>query len=340
MDDNAHGALPPVGLALTYCQTQSSLLPAPAIEAVQLSGGLVNYVYRILSSTGSSYILKQYPPFLSSNPQITFSQDRYYVEKAALSLSSHVTTTSLLVPSLLFSYDAMHVLIMEDAGDIKALFNLLKVGSEMPSLLIEHEVPSVLASFLRRLASVEIPTHFQTTFDNRSKDCLLIEAIFEPYAERVAEYACLLKFAPMVTLEKEAIQARLSLSSESSSTRRSRLCFEDFWPNSICFNKSGHVVVIDWEFSSFGRVESDAYQLICYLWLMEQDSDGRYDICRVSSCRSYLEQQFEGSTSDICALLVNFALIFKEEKFWRFNDLNLLTNEFEKFVSHLLESCC
>ena len=58
------------------------------VEDVKLlSGGLVNYVYRISfrsSSNTVTAILKYFPPYLAVEKSISFSQERYHVEKSAL----------------------------------------------------------------------------------------------------------------------------------------------------------------------------------------------------------------------------------------------------------------
>jgi hypothetical protein len=62
-----------------YLQT-TSIKEEEEYKLEKLSGGMVNYVFRASTSSGS-VILKQYKPFLSSAPGIPLSCERYFVEK-------------------------------------------------------------------------------------------------------------------------------------------------------------------------------------------------------------------------------------------------------------------
>jgi 5-methylthioribose kinase len=119
-------------LVRTYIDSKTDLpFKSNLTSATQLSGGLANYVYRLKFEDDTTAILKYYPRYLASDKSVEVSQNRYFVEKAAL---KHLATneyllneTAVRIPKLYYADDESHMLIMEDAGENnKTLFQLLK----------------------------------------------------------------------------------------------------------------------------------------------------------------------------------------------------------------------
>ena len=101
-------------------------------SVVKISGGLINYVYRVEFEDKSTAILKHYSSLMSSDNNVEISQKRYHVEKAALVLlnkNAHFKSnfSFIKVPNLLYSHDDLYFILMEDAGKSTiSLFDILK----------------------------------------------------------------------------------------------------------------------------------------------------------------------------------------------------------------------
>jgi 5-methylthioribose kinase len=97
----------------------------------QLSGGLVNFVYRLTFDDDSTVIFKYFPNYLAVDKSIEMSQSRYFVEKEALKLlGGHVLLrqTHVRIPKLLYFDDENYIIVMQDAGArTKTLFEYLKI---------------------------------------------------------------------------------------------------------------------------------------------------------------------------------------------------------------------
>ena len=111
----------------------------------------------------------------------------------------------------------------------------------------------------------------------------------------------------------------------------------------LLYDDVDKLIVLDWEFTSYGSVLCDLWQLLCYLWIMKHDS--RYDIVKVNILFDYLldyvVSQNVSSTDikwHISTFLVNFALIFEETKHWSFTEANKLqlVNETAVFIERQL----
>ena len=96
-----------------------------------LSGGLVNYVYRLTLQDESTVILKYFPAYLAVDKSIEMNQNRYFVEKEALKLlGDHelLANNHFRIPKLIYFDDQEYLLAMQDAGvETKTLFDYLKL---------------------------------------------------------------------------------------------------------------------------------------------------------------------------------------------------------------------
>jgi hypothetical protein len=96
-----------------------------------LSGGMVNYVYRLTHEDESTYIIKYFPAYLAVDKSIEMSQNRYFVEKEALKLlGDHelLANNRFRIPKLIYFDDQEYLLVMQDAGvESKTLFDYLKL---------------------------------------------------------------------------------------------------------------------------------------------------------------------------------------------------------------------
>ena len=104
----------------TYIDSQNDwIFKAKLQEVVKLSGGVSNYVYRIIFQDNTTAVLKYFPNFLAFDRTVQMSQNRYFVEKEVLKiLGNHeeLQNSRLRVPKLLYFDDSKYIIIMEDAG--------------------------------------------------------------------------------------------------------------------------------------------------------------------------------------------------------------------------------
>lgn len=146
------------------------------VETKKLSGGLVNFVYRLVYENKETAILKYFPTFLASNRSIEMSQNRYFVEKAALELlgNNEELKTSIRVPKLLYSDDNAFVLVMEDAGEhTKSLFQILQTKTDAKEVNLGELITKLakelhnFSKFLSEKSGIS-PTSHKSQFENKS----------------------------------------------------------------------------------------------------------------------------------------------------------------------------
>ena len=220
-----------------FCKDYSINSNIGEVSNVEIvSGGMVNFVYRLECTAKSntdrnsskSFILKYYPPYLSSDATVSFCQDRYYVEKEGLQLGNDLCQLNLHihVPLIKFIDDINHVIIMEDLGEIRSLFNELSLTGV--SNYNKNDINSLgkyITEFLLALSECQVSNN---VFDGITKLDLLQHHVYGGYAERIQQYKCLQSFCPLV----DEIQNAMTNASLSS-LFKNKLCFGDFWPNAL-----------------------------------------------------------------------------------------------------------
>ena len=206
------------------------------VEIKKLSGGLVNYLYRLVFENKETAILKNFPTFFSSNKSIEFSQNRYFVEKAALELlgNNEELKNSIRVPKLLYYDDNAFVLVMEDAGEhAKSLFQILQANKDLENVNKENLIKKlankihIFSRFLTEKSGVSAKTHKNFFANNYAKD--LTKTHFMPLLKSVSK-----KFE----LEKE-LQHHIDKSEklmELPIDDNAVLVNGDLWPGNRCFN--------------------------------------------------------------------------------------------------------
>jgi hypothetical protein len=267
---------------LKLSEASPSLAEYEVTDVKLLSGGLVNYVYRVYfqhSAHNVTVILKYFPPFLAIDKSIPFSQERFAVEKSALEL---LTSSPWLdndknsisrTPKLFFSDKEQFVLIMEDLGErAQSLLELLKLNSGMNNDAVKR-LALEIKCFIQHLTqnSGVTPTS-HPVFENKA-----ISEVLKTYLKHVWQ-----EQAKMSDLEAELSsylsQAETVFQPVDLSKDTVVWTFGDLWPNSILIDLDAAVGCrafwfIDWEASRF-QVDPlrDMEQLMCNLWLMKQNN--------------------------------------------------------------------
>jgi 5-methylthioribose kinase len=318
-------------LVRTYIDSRKDLpFNSKFTSAMRLSGGLVNYVYRLRFEDNSTAILKYYPRFIASNKSVEVSQSRYFVEKAAL---KHLATneyllneTAVRIPKLLYADDESHMLIMEDAGENnKTLFELLKNESTESDELIPFVAEQIkkLSTFLSDKSNIKAKTHLDE-FRNKS-----IWESFKNY------FSHLFKFqAQSFDLESE-MEAFLSkvdalIQEPNYESEDTVFVFGDLWPNSFLIDtENKHIWIIDWEMARFNTRFYDIQQLMCNLWIMIQNSS-LFNKKRIENLIERLQLEFFGKESldwrDSCGsnaktIFILWVFMLIKEEHWQIDNV-------------------
>ena len=138
----------------------------PSSEPVELSGGNLNYVWRVPGKP-LNVIVKHAPPFIASNPKESLNPDRLWFETNALRLFieggklSFLSTKDISVPHF-YGYDSeKNLLLMEDIGSESTLF------SDYMFRNYDDSMPAILGKFIanmhRQTAGVSF---FKKSFQN------------------------------------------------------------------------------------------------------------------------------------------------------------------------------
>lgn len=278
----------------------SNLQDAELVDIKCLSGGLVNFVYRVyLRSTrcqSTTIIVKYFPPFLSIDKSIPFSQERYFVEKSALELFTknkawlNSTERRARIPGLIHYEDSQHLLIMEDAGEhsCKSLLESLKkdAGVRIDPVKLAHDIKQFVDSVTR---AGQVTPDSNPEFKNTA-----IVDVLKIYLKDVW-------FSQAKEME---LEAELTEYLEKSNTRflppdydkgQVVFTFGDLWPNSILIDQEKQLVwYIDWEAARFQTNPlSDFIQLMSNLWIMKQN-DKVFDSAMITELMEQLQLVFFG----------------------------------------------
>ena len=244
-----------------------------------LSGGFVNYVYRVEFEDESSVIVKYYPRFFSSDKAIEMSQTRYFIEKNALTLLNDQpwvksNPNSLIrTPKVLLADDEKYTMVMEDAGSKSR--TLLEHFQNDEKLIKDDAMIAQIAKdicqfseYLSDESGITWETHGEL-FENRA-------------VQVVTTYFChfCVEQAKRLNLEKE-LEPYLKcvnkvfrpFGDESNRDSLKRVfIFGDLWPNSILVDQErNYLWIIDWEMARFETRYRDIQQLMANLWMMKQN---------------------------------------------------------------------
>ena len=205
------------------------------VEIKKLSGGFVNYVYRLVFENKETAIIKSFPPFLSSNNSIELSQNRYFAEKAALEFlgNNEELKLSIRVPKLLYFDDNAFVLGMEDAGEhTKSLYEILQTNKDIENVNKEELIKKLakkihhFSKFLTENVDISASSH-KSKFENKTA-WDLIQTYFIPLFKSEAEkYELNEELAPHLAKAKEIFKP--------PSDGEGVFVFGDLWPSNFIF---------------------------------------------------------------------------------------------------------
>lgn len=230
-----------------------------------LSGGLLNYVWRVTgdaSSSPRSMIVKWSPPFIASIPDVELDPRRSSIEAKALTVFepteklAGVGDVSARAPLLYLYDDDQHFLAMEDLGAWLDLGDWLRSDS-----VTRREAEAIginLGEFVGKLhrASAYRPDLAQQ-FNNSAIQRTRLEF----------QYKNIQQYAQNAGLPNtDEIGRRAMAYGEKLQEPGLTLIMGDLWPPSILVTEAG-LRIIDWELAHYGRPSQDIGHLAAHLWM-------------------------------------------------------------------------
>jgi aminoglycoside phosphotransferase (APT) family kinase protein len=230
-----------------------------------LSGGLMNYVWRISGSTPtgqSSLIVKWSPPFIASLPEVALDPARSAFEARALNalqpegVLSSVAGENMRTPHLYLFVEEQHFLVMEDVGNGPDLAAWLRAESR--STVEADRMGRSLGQFIGGLhrASATQP-ELARSFDNHSIQLTRLNFQYK----NIAQYAQNAELPNACELGRIAVEYGEKLQQPGKA-----LIMGDLWPPSILVTNAG-LRIIDWELAHYGFPSQDIGHLAAHLWM-------------------------------------------------------------------------
>ena len=252
-----------------YLRSVGLLAPESPILSITPAGqGNMNCTLRISLPSGN-LILKQSRPWVHRFPQIAAPWQRARTEIDFYHFATHSRDLAPWLPAVLHSDRDHCLLVLEDLGSMSDYTDLYT------GALLSHADASALARFLSRLHAVPPSAWGEPAPNTGALQQLNAEHIFR------------IPYRPDNGLQLDCIQAGLHhvaqefVQSPPLTEACDRLCREaylqngpsrihgDFFPGSLLRSPQGPVI-IDFEFSAFGRPEFDVGIFAAHLHLSHQ----------------------------------------------------------------------
>jgi len=241
----------------------------------ELAGGNLNFVWRIRSKTGKTYIIKHAPPYIAAIPNIAFDDSRILFE-AKILMAFHCGNElgqllgfGVRPPVLLGLDDSKHLLLMEDVGKWPDLLkaarlsddNLASYGSKLGAFIAQLHIQTFQSKwFGENFANLPVQqTRLQVQYRGCLDFCLRADM---PEAEEIGRWCRQL--------------------GEKLNSLGKCLVMGDLWPGSILLSRKD-IRLIDWELTHFGRPAQDVAHLSAHLWMMSHRAENQSQRDRISS---------------------------------------------------------
>lgn len=238
-------------------------------EPEPLSGGLLNYVWRVkgrLPSNPESVIIKWAPAYIASSPEVWLDPARLIIEARAMStlgpggLLESTLPADMRLPRLYQLIESHNLILMEDLGHWPDLGRWL--GESHPQVEAEA-IGLSIGNFIGTLHKVTAHRpELAQSFDNKNIQRTRLEFQYE----NIQAYAQRAGLPDAADLGKRAVQFGQHL-------QQPGLCLimGDLWPASVTVTAAG-LRVIDWELAHYGRPAQDVGHLTAHLWMYVQRS--------------------------------------------------------------------
>jgi 5-methylthioribose kinase len=233
-------------------------------KPVKLSGGLLNYVWRIRGETGSifpSLIAKWAPPFIASNPQIQLDPGRIIIEANALKTFgksgslSHLTNEKIRLPEFVWMDTTHNILIMEDVCNCPDLAEWIQLSQE------NEKVYSIGKSIGTFIANIHKYSANQSDLGLQFLNQRIQKTRLEVLYQNVKMYAQKAHLENVDDVGNAALAYGKLLQAPGNV-----IIMGDLWLPSIIVSGE-ELRIIDWELSHYGRPSQDVGHLAAHLWM-------------------------------------------------------------------------
>lgn len=233
-------------------------------KPVRLSGGLLNYVWRISGGPGSIYsslIAKYTPPYIASNPTIELDPGRILIEANALKVFgkggtlAHLASDKVRLPEFVTMDTTDNILVMEDACNCPDLSEWVRSPQEQSkAYTIGTRIGEFIANVHRYSAN---RPKLMDQFTNPRIQYTRLDVLYRNvklYAERA-------KLVNADEIGNIALEYGKLLQSPGKV-----IIMGDLWLPSIIVSGE-ELRIIDWELAHYGRPSQDIGHLAAHLWM-------------------------------------------------------------------------
>jgi 5-methylthioribose kinase len=262
----------------------------------ELRGGNLNFVWRIQSTSGKSFIIKHAPPHIATVPEIAFDDSRIVFEANVLKAFQNRSELNQLSgfgvrpPEFVGNDAGRHLLLMEDVGTWPNL--LQAIG------LVDNDFVSRGTDLGSFIAQLHLQTYQNQWFAHNFANLPVQETRLQ------VQYNGCLDFCRRAQMpDAERIGRRCRRLGKKLNSPGKCLIMGDLWPYSILFSRK-EIRLIDWELTHFGRPAQDVAHLAAHLWMMSHRTPKRSQKERIDKFRrSFIKSYFKRITKQEPQLL-------------------------------------
>ena len=262
----------------------SGIIDSAAME--ELEGGSLNFVWRIQSASGNSFIIKHAPPYIASVPEIAFDSSRIVFEAAILkafqfrSELNQLNGFGVRPPDFLGNDSRRHLLLMEDVGPWPDLRQAVR--------LTDYDLAACGHMLGAYIALLHLQTYQNQWFADNFANLPVQRTRLEVQYNGCPEFC---RKARLPDAEKIGKLCR-QLGRKFNSVGKC-LVMGDLWPYSILLGPN-EIRLIDWELTHFGRPAQDIAHLAAHLWMMSHRTAGQSQKDRIEKFRlSFIDSYFK-----------------------------------------------
>ncbi|KAJ2786132.1 hypothetical protein GGI15_001696 [Coemansia interrupta] len=270
------------------------------VSATKLTGGMINFVWRLTNKQGQTVIVKYAGSTMSAFPSIEMSVERMEFEARGLALlngprqlppsvakvplldeldklgKSLKLTPAIHIPQLLHYDGSVPFVILEDVGNLQPYDSWYSLNQPARSLVDLIFVSERIGEWIARLHAFGYNNkdRLKVHFDNIPANNVLGSVFYDMLRKQITEHrvfkddkdelvGCVNKF-----LEEK------SLADDSAKT----LLFGDLWSGSVLFDEESRTVnLLDLEFIDVGLIYCDIAHFANHLLLVEFVNKPDYD---------------------------------------------------------------
>ena len=261
---------PNIRVLTSYLRNKGWLAPDDSIGSLQTPGpGNMNFVLRVLPSTGNAYIIKQARPWVEKYPHLKAPVERIFVEYQYYKHINQQLTLARYSPNILGFDEINAVLAMEDLGDTVDFSDVYRRGQNFEQRYLQASI-----EYLNRLKKTPVPSDYPANLDLRK---LNHEHIFIlPFEKNSFELDHIqegLSSLAEVCQQDLQLVSRIKELGQIYLESGKYLLHGDFYPGSLLKSKGGELKVIDPEFSFVGPEEWDVAVFTAHLFLSQTPVD-------------------------------------------------------------------